>query len=116
MRWGLFSNYKSELLKALLECFRHLNSKELEIAAELKLSLELPRQVQVYLDCKQITSAVHLCIFYDKKLGQTSKPYRWTLLSNTGEAGLETGMNIKNSILSACNECFDAFESSSEVG
>lgn len=94
---------------------RQLNPAELEIAAELKLSLEVPRQIQVFLDTRQTIPAVHLSIFYEKKLSQISKPYRWALLTNAGQYDVQVSKSIKSSILSSCDECFDDFESPSEV-
>jgi hypothetical protein len=88
--------------------YSRLNSEELEIASELKLSLEVPRQLNVCLDKKQIVPSVHLYLFYEKYLCQNSKPFSWTFLTtNSGQTAQETLESMKSSILTASSCCFD---------
>ncbi|ODN03459.1 Conserved oligomeric Golgi complex subunit 1 [Orchesella cincta] len=86
-----------------------LNKEELEIAFELKLSLEAPRVVQKFLDEQKVISATHLYLLFEQSLCQSDKPYRWEFLTNAAKKPLETGATIKNLILKACDEMMDDF-------
>lgn len=94
---------------------RGLNKEELEIAFELKLSLEAPRVVQKYLDEKMVVSAAHLSVLFDRSLRQNDKPCTWTFLSNSGNDSGTTTAAICNSILRTCDEMMESFETSPEV-
>jgi hypothetical protein len=94
---------------------RRLNTEELEISTELKLSLETPRQIQLLLDKQEIIPALHLYLFYEQNLAQSSKPLQWTFLSNSGYNSDEITANILESLLGACHQTFDNFEASFQV-
>ncbi|CAL8076194.1 unnamed protein product [Orchesella dallaii] len=90
----------------------HLSKEELEIAFELKLSLEAPRVVQKFLDERKVISATHLYLLFDRSLCQKDKPYRWEFLANAVKKSTETGTTIKNLILKSCDEVMEDFSTS----
>lgn len=95
-----------------------MNPSELEIASELKLSLEVPRQLNVCLDKKQLVEALHLFLFYEKYIFQNSSsaPFSWSFLTiNSGQSTGDVVENMRNSVVAFCDELFQDFEASVEV-
>ncbi|CAG7837610.1 unnamed protein product [Allacma fusca] len=83
---------RGNALRSLQE--RKLTPSEMEIAAELKLTLEAPRYVRFHLDQGRIIDALHLYLF-SSKVDLRSKPYKWTFLQ-----GLDYNADPVNSIKS----------------
>jgi hypothetical protein len=87
----------------------------LEIAAELKLSLEIPRQIQHLLEKDQLLEAFHLSLLFGKKLTSVGKSYKWTFLRNSGQDLDEASISIVASLLSFCEEAMESIETSAQV-
>lgn len=92
-----------------------LNKDELEIAFELKMSLESPRVVQKLLDDLKIIQATHVSLLFDKSLCQSNKPYKWSFLANSGRDPSQTRIIIKNLILKTCDQLMEDCSSPPDV-
>jgi len=92
-----------------------LKREELEIAVELKLSLDIPREVQNLLEKDDLIPALHLTLLLCRRLVCNEDKYKWTFLEGTSGSLSDSSNAVLESILEFCDVRLTSINTSYQV-